>query len=496
MKHFQHIRIAILAAICVFAIGRLHSESLADREPRLVSGEVLPIDLDDTLADETLSLLDTRKSLVSKEETLIDESLCIIDSGGFEIGAYRSSVQGNRENVRRSPYASSSLPVQGDPYYNGYGAYLEAVASTDPLAREAFVAYFSDWQRSGQEKGFLPYTKDRAEQERRLALCYDAALKKFGAGTAIVAATWIIACMVPGGGVCHAAVMYIARGTTAAAFGGGVIGALFSAGVSLIQGKRGSELLYATVNGAADGFLLGAVTGLATETFAAVHLFADAIAVSGKIYTTSGLVFDANGGMVGRVIRFASIDAEDGIYYIGKKSATVFDKTGKEVAKIAKVRNRYVLYRENGRIVGYLGKDMELVSYCDPYSPAMVKGQWRAAPGQETKLAVQELAKRNGQFNPRTGRFLDAVDGQEIVGVPEMGHANGHEYVNELQRAYVKGLSEDEFRSLMKDPSIYRLESQYGNRSHLREAPSIGIDSFPGVKKEIEGELWKALSTL
>ena len=128
MKHFQHIRIAILAAICVFAIGRLHSESLADREPRLVSGEVLPIDLDDTLADETLSLLDTRKSLVSKEETLIDESLCIIDSGGFEIGAYRSSVQGNRENVRRSPYASSSLPVQGDPYYNGYGAYLEAVA--------------------------------------------------------------------------------------------------------------------------------------------------------------------------------------------------------------------------------------------------------------------------------------------------------------------------------------------------------------------------------
>ncbi len=131
-----------------------------------------------------------------------------------------------------------------------------------------------------------------------------------------------------------------------------------------------------------------------------------------------------------------------------------------------------------------------MVTYCDPSSAALIRGQFRAQPGYETRLKVQELAR-----DPKTGKFLDAYDGTEIIGTPELGHIRGREYTNELQRAFANGQSESAFRESMKDPSIYQLESVTGNRSHLHEAPQITIDSFENVKKEIGNELWKKLST-
>lgn len=85
-----------------------------------------------------------------------------------------------------------------------------------------------------------------------MELCYDAALKKFGVGTAIIAATWIAAWVVPGGGIAYAAVLVVAKTTTIAALNGGATGAVMSAAVALVQGKRWEELVYAAINGAAD----------------------------------------------------------------------------------------------------------------------------------------------------------------------------------------------------------------------------------------------------
>ena len=74
-----------------------------------------------------------------------------------------------------------------------------------------------------------------------------------------------------------------------------------------------------------------------------------------------------------------------------------------------------------------------------------------------------------------------------------MGHINGHEYTNDLQRAFIDGQPESVFREKMKDPSIYQLESVSGNRGHSREAVNLTIDSFRNVNKNAGGELWKAL---
>ena len=152
------------------------------------------------------------------------------------------------------------------------------------------------------------------------------------------------------------------------------------------------------------------------------------------------------------------------------------------------------MYNDKGRVLGYI-KDGELQSYCDPYSPALIKGQNRAQPGYYTTEEVKSLARANGQYNPKTGNYIDAVDGAEIIGVPEMGHVAGREYTNELQRAFMKGLTESAFKEKMRDPSLYQLESMAGNRSHAREAVRLTIDSFRGVNKKVGDELWNALST-
>lgn len=170
----------------------------------------------------------------------------------------------------------------------------------------------------------------------------------------------------------------------------------------------------------------------------------------------------------------------------------VFDKYGREIAKVAKYKDNFVLYNKNGRVLGYL-KDVKLVSYCDPSSVAIIKGQSRAKWTEETRKIVKERAILEGKYNSKTGNFLDAESFTEIIAIPDMGHIRGHEYINDLQRAFMDGKSEDVFRKLQSDPKIYQLESVKGNRSHVREAGAITIDSFKDVKKYVGEELWKVL---
>jgi hypothetical protein len=236
------------------------------------------------------------------------------------------------------------------------------------------------------------------------------------------------------------------------------------------------------------------MTGVVLGSYTAVKTFSSAVAVEGNIYTKSGLVFNGKGTEIGKTVRFAGVENADDIYYVGKNSTSIFDKSGTEVAKVAKYKDNFVVYNDKGRVLGYI-KDGELQSYCDPYSPALIKGQNRAQPGYYTTEEVKNLARANGQYNPKTGNYIDAVDGAEIIGVPEMGHVAGREYTNELQRAFMNGLTESAFKEKMRDPSLYQLESMAGNRSHAREAVRLTIDSFRGVNKKVGDELWNALST-
>jgi len=420
------------------------------------------------------------------ERNIDAENVSATDFGVYGLVVRKSSIDVEKSIEKRVERRSFKYVYKGI-----YGDWLEVVKIADPNTRADFARYFADWQWS-QNEDFLKYSSTRAEREKRIEFCYNAAIAKFGVGAAIVGTVWVVSWVVPGGQIVSVSLIVIAKATTVAAFSGGAVGGVLSAGVAYAQGRRGNELLYATVNGAADGFLIGAVTGLTQGTLSAVKNFSGAIAVDGKIYAKSGLVYSSKGEVIGRTVRFAGVENVDDIYYVGKNSSTVFNKSGREVAKVAKYKDNFVLYNDKGRVVGYL-KDGEVVSYCDPSSAAIIRDQHRAQPGYETRLEVERIAKMNNQYNPETGRFLDVHSRQDIVGTPEMGHKSGFEYTNELQRAFMNGQSEASFRARMRDPSIYQLESVNGNRSHQSEAARLVIDDFRKVNKDIGKELWEAL---
>lgn len=471
-----------------------YSQSVLDSSEGIFNDDLSIIDCKNSVLDSNNSIFNNEKNVINESFSIFNKDLRVINDYGKEYGTFELSAEKSILNVKKIVSETSKKKSYEYAYAESYGKFIKLVADINPESKDKFVKYLSDWEWT-QKDEFLAYSSTRAEIEKRIEICYNAAIGKFGIGTAIIGTVWIVSWVVPGGQVVSTAMLVIAKSTTIAALGGGAIGGITSASIAFIQGKRDDELMYVTINGAADGYLIGAITGFAQGTFTAVKNFSGAIAIEKNIYTKAGLVINKNGKTIGKTIHFTGVDNADNIYYIAKNSTSVIDKYGNEIAKIAKYKDNFVLYNQNGRILGYIGKDGQLVSYCDPSSAAIIKGQHRAQPGYKTTEEVKNLAIMNGQYNPKTGNFLDAVDGSEIIGTPEMGHINGHEYTNELQRAFANGKTEEFFREKMKDASIYQLESVSGNRGHSREAISITIDSFRGVEKDIGEELWIKLLT-
>ena len=484
---------ALFALWGILLCSQCFSQSLFDSSKSIYSNHVQIFDAEKNVVDKSLSIYDPVKKAFDADKSIYDKSLTVFNEGENEYGIFKVIAEKGSRNIVQSVTESSKYSIVESPVSGIFGKWHKTVLAADPKTKADFVRYLADWQWS-QKEDFLTYSSNRAEQEKKVERCYSAAIAKFGVGTAIVGTIWIVSWVVPGGQVFTVSLLVIAKATTVAALSGGAVGGLLSAGISYAQGRHGEELLYETINGTADGYLIGAVTGAVLGSYSAVKTFSKAIAVEGNVYTKSGLVFNGKGVEIGKTIRFAGVENADDIYYVGKNSASIFDKSGTEVAKVAKYKDNFVVYNDKGRVLGYV-KDGELHSYCDPYSPALIKGQSRAQPGYYTTEEVKSLARANGQYNPATGNYIDAVDGTEIIGTPEMGHVAGREYTNELQRAFMNGLTESAFKEKMRDASIYQLESVAGNRSHAREAVRLTIDSFRGVNKQVGDELWNALST-
>ena len=225
-------------------------------------------------------------------------------SGNKKLG---NSFYNTHENAYKNSYSSSYKSAYKNAYHNlydpNYGKYLKFVIENDAIAEENFVKYFSDWQWSGQEQDFFSYAESRAERERKLANCYDAAIKKFGIGTALVATSWMVAFVVPGGQIFTLSMIVIAKEVTIGALSGGAIGAVTSAGIAYLQGKRGDELLCETINGAADGYLVGAVTGLVSGGAKAIkeaHKAKMMKSFSGTETIFGENVYDETGKLIGK----------------------------------------------------------------------------------------------------------------------------------------------------------------------------------------------------
>ena len=246
--------------ICLLAKG-LNAQNLFDNDLDLYNDEASLFSEDKELFDPDLSLFDEQKNIYDEDKSLFDNSKNTISNTENGYSIYDSIYSDGTEATITSIYEKTTISYCEDIYIGRYGEYLEAT-SNNPIVRQRFVNYFSDWQQLGFKEDFFQYSKNRAETEKQIEYCYNAAIKKFGIGTAIVATTWIVAYVVPGGTIYQAAILVIAKATTVNALSGAMVGGITSAGISLLKGKTAEEILYSGITGAADGYLIGSITGL------------------------------------------------------------------------------------------------------------------------------------------------------------------------------------------------------------------------------------------
>lgn len=244
--------------------------------------------------------LTTEKS-ITENKSLTENKTITNDTEDF-IGTSSVVVTNNKASTTLNTKANISFDTRFETYINEYGKWLKVVIPENPNARYEFSKYFYEWQWSGQSEIFFSYSEYRTAQEQQIALCYDEAIKKFGIGTTVIATTWIVSFVLPGGSIYQTDVLIIAKATTEGAIFGGAIGGITSCGIALFQGKTGNELIHSTVNGIADGYLIGAVTGLVTGT-GKVYKMANEIE---KISTGTelksiynGKIYDNNGKYLG-----------------------------------------------------------------------------------------------------------------------------------------------------------------------------------------------------
>lgn len=218
------------------------------------------------------------------------------------IGTYAITVQRTNADVYENTTADVFFETEYDTYTNNYGKWIKIVSEKNEISKHKFSQYFADWQYSGQNEDFFQYSTNRAEQEKKIELCYDKAIKKFGVGTALIATTWIVSFVVPSGTLVHATVLIIANNVTEAALAGSVVGGITSCGIALLQGKNTDEVFFESVNGLSEGYIIGALTGLVSGTGKIYKLTKESKAAksfSGQKTIFDGKVFNENGEEIG-----------------------------------------------------------------------------------------------------------------------------------------------------------------------------------------------------
>ncbi|MBO7431191.1 MAG: hypothetical protein J6U56_09330 [Spirochaetia bacterium] len=184
-----------------------------------------------------------------------------------------------------------------------YDKFLEKVLTINPSERHRFIEYYSNWYFSGQKDDFVTYTQMRAEKEKQIEMGWEKAAVKFGIGTSIIASTWLVAFILPGGTFCQAVVLTVANKLNPVEISlATALGGIINLGRAIYEGKSGKELVYDTLDGASDGYLIAVITCEISGITKASVLMKEA--KSAKAFTGTKTVFDnkvydANGKYLG-----------------------------------------------------------------------------------------------------------------------------------------------------------------------------------------------------
>lgn len=464
--------------ICCFFVSFIFSEDLKCYERKcLIKDESITKEKELT-SDKSLT---NEKSLL--KELTITQDKTITAGAEDAVGSMAVTVSNGTEDNIKNIIANVYFDTEFETYINDYGKWLKLVTPKKPSARFEFAKYFYDWQSGGQSEDFFSYSEKRTEQEQQIALCYDEAIKKFGIGTAIIATTWIVSFVLPGGSIYQTAILIIAKAATEEAIFGGAIGGIASCGIALFQGKTGNELIHTTVNGIADGYLIGAITGLVTGT--------------GKVYQLANDIKKINTGTEIRSIYNGKVYDYNG-NYLGKFKGELTEINGRVIINqelVGTINNNGIEYKwmladdGNGNFFKIVNPDFTKVKLIDKIytPPRYLWSNTESAKNWCQKEYLKDLADPNVE---------------SILGIPKKEAAmrlqyEKHENLLDLNFLKTNNLTKTEVNQFLKRYSggaWHHLPESgkliYVPKNHYVLAPHTGGDSFWGSKLTEESIEW------
>lgn len=315
------------------------NNSLLSNDNAIVSSSNSLIMSSNNLIDETSNLLAIDNNLLQESNSLLsDKNLLIEEESGLT--AYGSFVTTreyayteSHETVDCVVALSTEQDTMISTYLGNYDKYM-AISLGDDMT--TFAHYFAEWERSGSSLDFYEY----AEQEASISNLLNTAKIKFGVGTAVILFD-VALYFIPGGVVYKAIVCLPLKYAVSQAAVGTVTGAVFGAMSSAIQGKDPREVFVSALSGAADGYMIGAITGTLTGWAKAIKTYNGAHAIAeDKIVLKNNDLVDLNGKKIG-VVRdsvvydmdgnISGLIGSDGLYEDVKRySKTTWENTAAE----------------------------------------------------------------------------------------------------------------------------------------------------------------------
>lgn len=350
----------LVFALCFFAIPLLYSINLTK------SSIIQPSSI---LAPKS-SIVSENSSLIIQDTTLLDSSTILSENSSFidleDCEIYGSYVITHGKSFI-DPYLTSYMNNSIDTaivtttsnYIGEFDRYLTITLGTD---RNRFINYLLDWQKAGMEDDFFSYVKKTYDEKKLISQLYDEAILKFGVGSVVLVVELTIFYLSPEPITKAIALICLKDSLINSSIGaltGGVV-----ANFAATQNGDSSELIIAkTINGIADGYMIGAITGTVSGIATGKIVFKDAFNSKTGIILKNGAVISPTGKTIGQALK----NQQNQFSYI-VQGDSVFDLNGISIGKI--------LTNENGNfIIDSVGNPIFFINASKQAINSTVNGQ-------------------------------------------------------------------------------------------------------------------------
>lgn len=469
MKLIDRPLIKILIVYFIFSISSFYitgdnqsqdwgSSFLSKDNSLITNSETLlnerPLDTENTLiANDFLS---GNKDLLSNESSLV-RALETTTIGGFSSMKEISTSDPSETEIQIS-FTNTYETTTIDSFFGDIENFYVLTLSDD---FQQFSDYFTEWEKS-PSTDFLEWSKKRYTQEELIRNLYDKALKEFGVGTSIICLNIVVFSAATG--PVHAIAYLMLTSSIECASVGSIVGAIGNAIVSTINNDPTALTFAKTLEGMANGYMIGAITGTAKGLIKGINKFSGTKKIKEGLIRKDGAVFNEKGKLIGEG------------YFAPNGEITHYSTNG--ILKDIK----------DGRIIGRVSEKngFKFLTYDEETRPfAVINSNGEIVTNNTLSLKSKGLkitSLSSDKVNPSSSQYYNTLYAVEhpTIDMSQWKGANIHHSIEQQVLTRYPGVfSDDEVLRIGKN--LRGIPKVYNSEIHLSEIRQAWNDTYDKI---------------